>query len=274
MSDEIEAMDHGAPLSSFAERLAGEEGPDRGYGSASGPAEVAEHSEGWARVTLSWCRFLLLVGALFFGVRTFVVEAFKIPTSSMEKTLLVGDFLLVNKAIYGARIPGTDVHLPAFAEPKRGDVVVFHPPHEPEKNYVKRLVGVPGDTLRMVEKRLIRNGRPVVEEYARHLDRSRDAVHSGMTWQPQRARSLPRQLGTSRRSPGPLLRSRRQSGQQRGLPLLGLRAAVGDPRAALDRLLLVRPRGRRRVAVDRGRALGPARNRHRVGARCASVTKV
>jgi signal peptidase I len=56
----------------------------------------------------------------------------------MENTLLVGDFLLVNKAIYGATLPGTKIRLPAWAEPERGDVIVFNPPHEPDKNYVKR----------------------------------------------------------------------------------------------------------------------------------------
>ena len=70
----------------------------------------------------------------------------------MENTLLVGDFLLVNKAVYGAEIPGTSLHLPAFATPDRGDVIVFTPPHDPGKNYVKRLIGLPGDVLEMREK--------------------------------------------------------------------------------------------------------------------------
>lgn len=120
---------------------------------------------------------------LFLAIRAFGVEAFKIPTSSMENTLLVGDFLLVNKAIYGAQIPGTGLRLPALVEPTRGDVIVFHPPHEPGKNYVKRLVGVPGDTLEMRDKVLFVNGRPLDEPYARYIDRDGDAVHPGMTWQ-------------------------------------------------------------------------------------------
>lgn len=130
-----------------------------------------------------WTRSILVAFVLFLVVRTFLVEAFKIPTSSMENTLLVGDFLLVNKAVYGAEVPGTDLHLPAFDEPERGDVVVFNPPHEPRKNYVKRLVGMPGDTLEMRDKTVYVNGAPLREPYARYVDRQGDAVHPDMNWQ-------------------------------------------------------------------------------------------
>ena len=128
-------------------------------------------------------RSVLVALVLFVVVRTFLVDAFKIPTSSMENTLLVGDFLLVNKAVYGAEIPGTALKLPALAEPGRGDVVVFHPPHEPRKNYVKRVVGLPGDTLQMRDKAVFLNGRPLEEPYAVYIDRQGDAVHPDMNWQ-------------------------------------------------------------------------------------------
>ncbi len=130
-----------------------------------------------------WGRSILIAFVLFLVVRSVGVEAFKIPTSSMESTLQVGDFLIVNKAAYGARIPGTDLHLPAFREPRRSDVVVFHPPHEPDRNYVKRVVGIPGDTLQMRDKQLIVNGTEVDEPWAIHIDRDHDAVHPGMRWQ-------------------------------------------------------------------------------------------
>lgn len=130
-----------------------------------------------------WIRSAAVAFVLFLVVRTFLVEAFKIPTSSMERTLLAGDFLLVNKAVYGAEVPATGLRLPALEEPQRGDVIVFHPPHEPRKNYVKRIVGVPGDTLRMERKVLFVNGRALDEPYARHLDRRGDVVHPGMKWQ-------------------------------------------------------------------------------------------
>lgn len=130
-----------------------------------------------------WIKSITIAFLVFLLIRSTVVEAFKIPTSSMEGTLLVGDFLLVNKAVYGAHVPGTDIVLPAFEEPERGDVIVFHPPHEPDKNYVKRLVGVPFDTLEMRDKQLFLNGSPVYEPYARYVDRRGDAVHPDMEWQ-------------------------------------------------------------------------------------------
>jgi signal peptidase I len=116
-------------------------------------------------------------------MRAFLIEAYRIPTGSMENTLLVGDFLLVNKAVFGARIPGTDIRTVALREPRLGDVVVFHPPHEPERNYVKRVVGVALDTLEMREKRLYRNGVLVDEPWARHDDGRGDSVHPDMKWQ-------------------------------------------------------------------------------------------
>src|SRR5205085_7386291 len=93
----------------------------------------------------------------FLLIRTFLVEAFKIPSGSMEHTLLVGDFLLVNKLVYGAEVPFTHARLPRLREPQRGDVIVFEWPEDPTKNFVKRLVGLPGDTLEMRDGRLIRN---------------------------------------------------------------------------------------------------------------------
>jgi signal peptidase I len=134
------------------------------------------------RWTWEWVKSLGIALLLFLVIRTFVIEAFRIPTGSMETTLLVGDFLLVNKAVYGAQVPGTAVRLPAFGEPDRGDVVVFTPPHEPDKNYVKRLVGLPGDTLSMRDKVLFVNGLPVAEPYARHGD-PMDVHAPGMRWQ-------------------------------------------------------------------------------------------
>lgn len=146
----------------------------------------ADHRSASARMAHAlgdWMRAVLIALFVFLVIRTSVVEAFKIPTASMEGTLLVGDFLFVNKAVYGAQVPGTSWTLPAFAEPERGDVVVFHPPHEPEKNYVKRVVGLPSDTLEMRDKRLYLNGTPVYEPYAQHVDGRGDAVHPDMDWQ-------------------------------------------------------------------------------------------
>ena len=76
----------------------------------------------------------------------------------MERTLLVGDFLLVNKVVYGAEVPFVSKRLPALRHPQRGDVIVFEWPKDRTKNFVKRLVGLPGDTLAMRDGMLIRNG--------------------------------------------------------------------------------------------------------------------
>ncbi len=148
-----------------------------GQGGASGGLGAS------VRVTWEWARSIIVAVILFLGVRAFVVEAFKIPTSSMEGTLLVGDYLLVNKAVYGAQVPFLGLRLPAWRDPSRGEVVVFHPPHDPLKNYVKRVVGVPGDTLEMRKKTLFVNGREMQEGYVRHIDRSGDPIHSDMRWQ-------------------------------------------------------------------------------------------
>ena len=158
------------------------------------------------RSAREWVKSLAIAFVLFLVIRASVVEAFKIPTSSMEGTLLVGDFLLVNKAVYGPRLPGTDVLLPGFAEPERGDVVVFHPPHEPEKNYVKRVVGVANDTLAMRDKQLYLNGALMDEPYVRHVDGRGDAVHPDMEWQSHHLiASEPRAYHPTRDNWGPIV---------------------------------------------------------------------
>lgn len=114
-------------------------------------------------------------------LRTFVVQAFRIPTGSMKDTLLVGDFLLVNKFIYGVRtpdrIPATDikipyVRLPAFRTPRRGDVVIFKFPNDPSVDYIKRCVGLPGDTIQVQSNIVYVNGIP--EGETRLLDEKYD----------------------------------------------------------------------------------------------------
>jgi signal peptidase I len=154
-----------------------------GRDAGGGEAVDRNRDKSFARATLEWARALVVATSAFLLFRSMGIEAYKIPTSSMENTLMVGDFLLVNKAVYGPEIPGTHILLPGFAEPKRGEVIVFHPPHEPEKNYVKRIVGVPGDTVEMRDKVLRVNGRAIDEPYARQIDPHGDAVHPAMTWQ-------------------------------------------------------------------------------------------
>ncbi|MGQ0735714.1 MAG: signal peptidase I [Acidobacteriota bacterium] len=104
--------------------------------------------------------------ALF--VRTFVVQAFKIPTGSMEPNLLVGDHLLVNKFVFAPAAFGERSVLPMRAV-RRGDVIVFKFPEEPERDFIKRVVGLPGDTLELKSRQVLINGSPLEEPYAHYL---------------------------------------------------------------------------------------------------------
>src|SRR3954463_2003838 len=115
-----------------------------------------------------WTKVFQIAVLAFLLIRTFLVEAFKIPSGSMEHTLLVGDFLLVNKLVYGAEVPFTHQRLPKFESPKIGDVIVFDYPRDLTKNFVKRLVGLPGDTVEMREGVLFRNSTRVSEGYVEH----------------------------------------------------------------------------------------------------------
>jgi signal peptidase I len=99
-------------------------------------------------------------------IRTFVVQAFKIPSGSMEPTLEIGDHILVNKFIYGIKIPFTSINLFPWESPQRGDVMVFIYPLEPEKDFIKRVIGVAGDTVRIVNKKLYINGVEVSDPHA------------------------------------------------------------------------------------------------------------
>ena len=112
--------------------------------------------------------FIALVIALF--IRAFIVEAFKIPSSSMENTLLIGDHILVNRFIYGVKMPFTGYKIIPVKEPKRGDVVVFKFPPNPKIYFIKRCIGTPGDTLKMINKVLYVNGRKVIEPFVIHKD--------------------------------------------------------------------------------------------------------
>src|SRR5437588_3318810 len=101
-------------------------------------------------------------------VITFIGQAFQIPSESMENTRLVGDYLLVNKLCYGGQ--GLGDHLMAYQSIKRGDIIVFHYPVDPQQHFVKRVIGVPGDHLRMVSKKVLINGRPLDEPYVHFLE--------------------------------------------------------------------------------------------------------
>jgi signal peptidase I len=123
--------------------------------------EKAVRNEAW-----EWIKSLGIALVLFLVIRTFLVQAYTIPSASMESTLLVGDYLMANNAVYGAQIPMTGVRMPAFREPEHLDIVVFRPTYNrPVIDVVKRVIGEPGDTIQMIERVVYRNGRELAEPY-------------------------------------------------------------------------------------------------------------
>ena len=130
-----------------------------------------------------WAKVFPAAVLLFLVLRAFLVEAYKIPSGSMERTLLPGDFLLVNKLVYGAEIPFGGKRLPAWRTPQRGDVIVFDWPVDTSKDFVKRLVGLPGDTLAMHGGVLMRNSVTQREDYVVHTEPGVDPVNEDFRWQ-------------------------------------------------------------------------------------------
>jgi signal peptidase I len=118
---------------------------------------AGEKQPWWVEYSVSFFPVILIV----FLLRSFLVEPFKIPSSSMVPTLLVGDFILVNKFTYGIRLPVANRKVVPLHDPQRGDVMVFRYPEEPSLDYIKRVVGVPGDRIEYRNKRLTINGNPV-----------------------------------------------------------------------------------------------------------------
>jgi signal peptidase I len=110
---------------------------------------------------------IAVILALF--IRTFVVQAFKIPTGSMEENLLIGDHLLVNKFVFGPAPSRLERALLPIGTIKRGEVIVFKYPEEPERDFIKRVIGLPGETLEVREKKVYINGKPLDEPYAHFL---------------------------------------------------------------------------------------------------------
>lgn len=142
--------------------------------------------------TFEWIRAAAWAIGIWLLLSTFIVQAYFIPSPSMETTLMVGDVLFVNKFLFGAKIPFIHAHLPAIRQPRRGDIVVFISPIE-DSILVKRLIGIPGDTLQMKSGVLYRNGKTLEEPYAQSLspEFSEDSVIRGE----MRALQLPHYIG-------------------------------------------------------------------------------
>jgi signal peptidase I len=113
---------------------------------------------------------ILVAVVLALFIRTFVVQAFKIPSGSMKPTLLVGDHILVNKFIYGVRLPFVNTTVIPITDPKRGDIVVFKFPEDPKKDFIKRVIGLGGDVIEIRNKKVYLNHKPMEDKYGTYLD--------------------------------------------------------------------------------------------------------
>ena len=111
---------------------------------------------------------IAIIIALF--IKTFFVQAFKIPSGSMLPTLQIGDHILVNKFIYGTKLPLTDKIVIPYKKPQRGDIIVFKFPEDETKDFIKRVIGLPGDIVEIINKKVYINGKPLNEPYAIHGD--------------------------------------------------------------------------------------------------------
>ena len=117
--------------------------------------------EGKEPIVVDYSKAFFPVLAIVLILRSFIAEPFRIPSNSMMPTLLTGDFILVNKFRYGLRLPISNQKVVSIGEPQRGDVVVFKPPHHPDQDWIKRVVGLPGDRIAYHDNQVFLNGQPL-----------------------------------------------------------------------------------------------------------------
>jgi signal peptidase I len=144
------------------------------------PVQTLDKSPGRPKsVVREYAESIIIAIVLALVIRTFVVQAFKIPSGSMEDTLLIGDHILVNKLSYGIQLPFLDVSTRVFGlmgDPERGDIIVFPFPRDPSRDFIKRVVGLPGDRIEVRQHRVYINGESLKEPYVK-LD-ERAAMHA------------------------------------------------------------------------------------------------
>jgi len=143
-----------------------------------GQQQAAEQALKQPRL-IEYARSFFPIFLIVLLLRSFLAEPFRIPSGSLEPTLLVGDFVLVNKYKYGLRLPVLNYKFVEIDEPESGDVVVFRWPPEPNIDYIKRIVGVPGDHIEYIDKQLIINGQSLEQEF---IDNTSNIDSQGRTW--------------------------------------------------------------------------------------------
>ena len=142
----------------------------------SAPETAAEATEAKPKRKSALREYVEAIGIavlLALVIRTFVVQAFTIPSGSMMDTLLVGDYILVNKFLFGAELPFTDLHMPGLRNPHQGDIVVFKYPQDERRDFIKRIIGTPGDRIQIRGRQVFVNGRQLVEPYTKFADGAR-----------------------------------------------------------------------------------------------------
>lgn len=122
------------------------------------------------RELVEWVETFLVAGILAYFIQSFVIQAFKIPSGSMLETLQLSDHLFANKFVYGTKIPFTNKKILVLRQVQRGDIVIFKYPLDPKKDFVKRCIGLPGDTIEIRQKVLYRNKQRVEEPFIIHKD--------------------------------------------------------------------------------------------------------
>jgi len=137
-----------------------------------GPTKIERQGNQEKSTIWEYSESIIIALVLALVIRTFVIQAFKIPSGSMEPTLEIGDHLLVNKSIYGIKIPFTSINLFPWKSPQRGDVIVFIYPLDPDKDFIKMVIGVGGDTVSIVNKKLHINGVEAPDPHAVYRENS------------------------------------------------------------------------------------------------------
>jgi signal peptidase I len=141
-------------------------GPD-GPAVTDGPAAAPVAGRRRKSVVREYVEAIAIAILLALVIRTLIVQAFTIPSGSMMDTLLVGDYILVNKFLYGPEVPLTDYRLPSLRLPDRGDIIVFKYPQDEKRDFIKRIVATPGETVQVRGQQVLINGQPIDEPYVR-----------------------------------------------------------------------------------------------------------